>query len=42
MKTHPKLEAIVSEFRKHVPFIEEDSYMHPLMQTSKEFVKKGW
>ena len=42
LKTHPKLEAIVSEFRKHVPFIEEDSYMHPLMQTSKEFVKKGW
>ncbi len=42
MKTHPKLEAIVSEFRKHVPFIEEDSYMHPLMKTSKEFVKKGW
>jgi histidine ammonia-lyase len=42
MKTHPKLETIVSEFRKHVPFIEEDSYMHPLMQTSKEFVKKGW
>jgi histidine ammonia-lyase len=42
MKTHPKLEVIVSEFRKHVPFIEEDSYMHPLMQTSKEFVKKGW
>jgi histidine ammonia-lyase len=42
MKTHPKLEAIVSELRKHVPFIEEDSYMHPLMQTSKEFVKKGW
>lgn len=42
MKTHPKLEEIVSEFRKHVPFIEEDSYMHPLMQTSKTFVKKGW
>lgn len=42
MKTHPKLEAIVSEFRKHVPFIEQDSYMHPYMQASKQFVIQGW
>ena len=42
MKTHLKLEAIVSEFRKHVPFIEQDSYMHPYMQASKQFVIQGW
>jgi histidine ammonia-lyase len=34
-------EEIFANFRKKVPFVKEDGYMHPLMQTSKEFVKNG-
>jgi len=32
-------EEIFANFRKKVPFVKEDGYMHPLMQSSKEFVK---
>ncbi|TSJ42490.1 histidine ammonia-lyase [Fluviicola chungangensis] len=34
-------EEIFANFRGKVPFVKEDGYMHPLMQTSKEFVKNG-
>lgn len=34
-------EEIFANFRKKVPFVKEDGYMHPLMQSSKEFVKNG-
>lgn len=34
-------EEIFANFRKKVPFVKEDGYMHPLMQASKEFVKNG-
>ena len=39
-KSSPKLEKIVSEYRKVVPFIYVDRYMHPLMVTSKEFIRR--
>lgn len=40
-KSSPRLEEIAANFRKKVPFVTEDRYMHPLMQASKEFVKAG-
>lgn len=40
-KSSPRLEKIFSDFRKNVPFVTEDRYMHPLMQASKNFVKAG-
>jgi histidine ammonia-lyase len=42
MQSSAKLETIVKAFRMQVPFVQEDGYMHPLMQKSKEFVKQGW
>ena len=39
-KSSPKLEKIVSEYRKVVPFIYVDRYMHPLMVSSKEFIRR--
>jgi histidine ammonia-lyase len=40
-KSGPRQEEIFVNFRKKVPFVKEDGYMHPLMQASKEFVKAG-
>ncbi|WP_300660350.1 histidine ammonia-lyase [Fluviicola sp.] len=40
-KSSTRLEKVFSDFRKNVPFVTEDRYMHPLMQASKEFVKAG-
>ena len=37
-KSSPKIEKLKAEFRKSVPFIEEDLVMYPLMQKSREFV----
>ena len=39
-KSSAKLEKIVSEYRKVVPFIYVDRYMHPLMVKSKEFIRR--
>ena len=39
-KSSEKLEKIVSEYRKQVPFIYVDQYMHPLMAASKEFIRR--
>lgn len=40
-KSGKRQEEIFANFRKKVPFVKEDGYMHPLMQDSKEFVKAG-
>ena len=39
-KSSPKLEKIVSAYRKVVPVIYVDRYMHPLMVASKEFIRR--
>ena len=38
-KTSPRLEAVVADYRKEVPFVENDTYMHPLMVKSKLFLR---
>ena len=39
-KSSPTLEGIVAEYRKDVPFLDKDSYMHPLIEKSIEFIRK--
>ena len=38
-KSSPLLEKILQEFRQVVPFIEVDTYMHPLMMKAAEFIR---
>ena len=38
-KTSPKLEKIVEDYRKVVPFLHTDSYMHPYIEKSIEFIR---
>ena len=38
-KSSPAVEAIFDEYRKVVPFIDNDVYMHPLIQKSIEFIR---
>ena len=38
-KTSPKLEKIVGDYRKEVPFLHTDSYMHPYIEKSIEFIR---
>ena len=38
-KTSPVLEKIVEEYRKQVPFVDNDSYLHPLIQKSIDFLR---
>ena len=38
-KSSPRIEEIFKEYRKSVPFIEDDEYMHPLIQKSIEFIR---
>ncbi len=40
LKSSPKVEQLFADFREIVPFLEQDSYQHPLMKASEEFVKK--
>jgi len=42
LRSGSKQEAIVEAYRKVVPFVEKDCYLHPLMEASKQFVKSGW
>ena len=42
LRSGSKQEAIVEAYRKVVPFVEKDCYLHPLMEASKHFVKLGW
>jgi histidine ammonia-lyase len=39
-KTSPLLERVLKHYRKEVPFITEDSYMHPFIEKSIEFIRK--
>ena len=39
-KSSPTLEGVVAEYRKDVPFLDKDSYMHPLIEKSVEFIRK--
>ena len=38
-KTSPELTNLHTGFRKAVPFVENDVYLHPLMKNSKDFVQ---
>lgn len=38
-KSSDKIEGIFNEYRKVVPFISDDQYMHPLIVKSIEFIR---
>ena len=38
-KSSPQLERIVADYRKEVPFIDNDAYMHPLIEKSISFLR---
>ncbi|MCR4569424.1 MAG: histidine ammonia-lyase [Bacteroidales bacterium] len=38
-KSSPILERIFTDYRKQVPFVEHDTYMHPLIEKSIEFIR---
>ena len=40
-KSSPALEAIFSAYRERVPFIRDDTYMHPLIRRSVEFLRQA-
>ena len=40
LKSSQAIEDLYVNFRKFVPFLEEDSYQHPLMKSSEAFVKR--
>ena len=40
-KSSPAIEAIYSDFRKYVPFIENDTYMSPLIARSVKFLREN-
>ena len=43
LKTSSQLQEIISEYRKIVPYFEQDCYLHPHISASKSFVKsKTW
>lgn len=35
----PVIEGILTDYRKEVPFLEKDTYMHPLIEKSIEFIR---
>ena len=39
-RTSPILERIFADYRKVVPFIDNDTYMHPLIEKSVEFIRR--
>ena len=39
LHTSPLLESMVSEYRKEVPFIENDTVMYPLIKKSVDFIR---
>ncbi len=39
LKSSPYLEKLVAKYREHVPFIENDTVMYPLIEKSVEFVR---
>lgn len=40
LKSSPAIEKIFSEYRKCVPFVDEDRYLHPLIEESINFLRK--
>lgn len=40
-KTSDSLQEIISEYRKVVPYFEQDCYLHPHISASKTFVKSS-
>jgi histidine ammonia-lyase len=40
LKSSPKIEAWHAEYRKHVPYIENDTVMSPLIAATVEFLRK--
>ena len=38
-KSSPILERIFADYRKEVPFVERDTYMHPLIEKSVQFIR---
>ncbi|MCB9363911.1 MAG: hypothetical protein H6587_05015, partial [Flavobacteriales bacterium] len=40
LKTSPFIQKIVSAYRKEIPFVTDDVYMHPAMEKSIAFVKE--
>lgn len=40
LKSSPFIEEFIENYRKYVPFIEEDSLMYPLIQASCDFLQK--
>ena len=39
LRTSPYLEGIIADYRKVVPFIDTDTYMHPLIEKSVKFLR---
>ena len=39
LRTSSRLEKIIEDYRKVVPFIDTDTYMHPLIEKSVAFIK---
>jgi histidine ammonia-lyase len=39
LKSSPTLERIFTDYRKEVPFIDTDTYMHPYIMKSMEFIR---
>ena len=39
LRSSPSLEHIVAEYRTQVPFVSTDTYMHPLIQKSVQFLR---
>lgn len=40
LKSSPAIERIFEDYRKVVPFVDDDRYMHPLIESSIEFIRK--
>jgi len=38
-KTSPVLEKLLADYRERVPFVEKDTYLHPLIEETKEFLR---
>lgn len=42
LKSSDRIEELRKKYRADVPFVSEDSYMHPLMKKSVNFAKSNW
>ena len=42
LKSSEAVHGLFEAYRKVVPFVQEDQYLHPLIQDSKQFVKEIW